>query len=131
MAKLSGAARRKIAREKATAEAAAKGSDYIPPMPALGKLETVTDYRRELNVVYRRMRQGQMPPEVATKSAFILNLGAALAKAETELAEYRALLEGVERAEQGQLRQVVAEAHVGSAIRGELLPREIDGGGQE
>jgi hypothetical protein len=93
--KLSGAQRRKLAREKAIADAAITGV-YVPPMPSLGALETVVDYRRELNVVYKRLRAGHMPPEVATKSAFILNLGAALARAEQELQELTQLREKVE-----------------------------------
>lgn len=93
--RLSGAQRRKLARQSAVAAAAVTGV-FVPPMPTLGSLDNVVDYRRELNVVYKRMRSGHMHPEDATKAVFILNTGAALARAEQELRELTQLRERVD-----------------------------------
>lgn len=122
--RLSGAQRRKIARQNATAEAERNGGVYVPPLPTLGSLETVVDYRRELNVIYKAMRRGDMPAENATKAVFILNVGAALARAETELREQAQLREAVV-ALQSQSATALAWAPpepAGEALAGELMP---------
>jgi hypothetical protein len=105
---LSGHQKRKLA-EARKREA---GINYVPPPPPLGPLEQPVHYRRELNEVYRRMRLGHLPPEIATKSAFILNLGAALAKAEQELAELAQLREAVAQIQDGNQPAIQYGANV-------------------
>lgn len=97
--KLSGAQRRKLAKAKA-AEQLAKG--VLVPLPReLSTLNTVRDYRREINSVYRDYHHERITRDSATSRVFILNTGAALAKAEMELEELAKLREQVERIQSG------------------------------
>ncbi len=89
--KLSGAQRRKAAKQKASTRL---GGAPLRPLSAellapvrVEDLETVSGYRRELNRVYGQMRAGQMQPELGTKLAYVLNTGASLARIEQELHE--------------------------------------------
>jgi hypothetical protein len=123
--RLSGAARRKLAREEAAKAFAERG--VVMPAFTVGSLNTVRDYRAELNKVYRAARMGQMRPEDATKLAFIVNLGAQLSRVEEELAN----IEGLRRAvEEVQGQQAISyqpapegtQEASGAALVGELLP---------
>ena len=55
----------------------------------VGRLETVTDWRRQIGKIYREMRKGELAPEDGTKLAFVANLGAQLAKVVEELELHR------------------------------------------
>ena len=84
--RLSGAQRRKIAKEKA--EQALTATGVLVPLPReLSTLNTVRDYRREINATYRDYHNARIARESMTARAFVLNTGAALAKAEMELEE--------------------------------------------
>ena len=63
--KLSGAARRKAKKLKfaeALANPPATG-DVIKRVYVGGKLETVDEWRRQINSIYRDMRMGRIPPD--------------------------------------------------------------------
>ncbi len=71
--------------------------EVVPRPVYVGKLESVSDWRRQLGKIYREMRRGELRPEDGTKLAFVANLGAQLSRLEEELKEARALREEIER----------------------------------
>lgn len=93
--RLSGAQRRKLNAQR-IAEA---GGVVMPRLPALGSLESVRSFRAELSTIYAAMRRGAVPTEVGTRLVYVLNVGAALAKAEQELQELTHLREQIARIE--------------------------------
>lgn len=90
--KKSGWQRRKLRREQQAALAAA-GLPVIPPLPDPGVLETVGDYRREINVIYRGMRRGALCAEDAWRATRILDIAAEQAFHEEQCALKREELE--------------------------------------
>lgn len=111
--KLSGAARRKLARQKAQAHVEGAPSrplsaELLAPVK-VEDLDTVAGYRRELNRVYGMMRAGQMRGEDGTKLAYVLCQGAGLARIEQELREAAAIREALVRL-QGD-RQLLSHSH--------------------
>ena len=124
--RLSGAQRRKLARQQEIAAAAANGQQVMPPLRRLETLNTVRDYRREINAVYRDLHHDRIRREDATSRVFILNTGAALARAEQELQELIELRRRLDEIQgrQGALPYTQGDAFDGSGEHedGELLP---------
>jgi hypothetical protein len=55
----------------------------VPPLPRLGRLNTITACRRELAQVYGQARAGAIDWQDAARAADVLRLIASLVRAET------------------------------------------------
>lgn len=53
-----------------------------PPLPDVGELNTVADWRRELGNVYRGLRRGQIPAEIVSRLAYVASVAMKLCEAE-------------------------------------------------
>jgi hypothetical protein len=90
--RLSGAQRRKLAKERASAAG---------PQPVIagevlrrirvGQLDTIDQWRTEISKVYREMRLGKIRSDEGTRLTYVANIAAQLAKIAQELKELEAL----------------------------------------
>ncbi len=81
--KLSGAQRRKLARERAASTPPAAGVVLLPRVN-VGKLESLADLRREVVRLYRAARAGALTSELAARLTYVLNVAASLVRVEVE-----------------------------------------------
>jgi hypothetical protein len=70
-------------------------SEVLPRRVRVGRLDTVTDWRRQVSIIYRETRRGLLHGPDATRLAYIADIGLKVAKYEEELAELRALKEAL------------------------------------
>lgn len=138
--KLSGAARRKLAREAARREnyGVLARAQYVRGEltgVVVGELDSVGDWRREIGRIFREARAGTLPTEEASRLTFVASLGVRVAQVEQELRQIAALHEAVQRVE--EQRHVLASPALpapepaGEPLTGELMPLEApNGGGQ-
>jgi hypothetical protein len=105
--KLSGAARRKLAKQKLMASLPKPNGDLMPRIK-VGRLETVDEWRKEIGKVYRAMRTGTLRSDEGTKLTYVANVGAQLAKIEQELGAIEELRQG-----NAALRQQLAQSKNG------------------
>lgn len=90
--RLSGAQRRKLAKERSSIPTS-------PPVLAgevlrrvrVGQLDTIDQWRTEISRVYREMRLGKLRTDEGTKLTYVANVAAQLAKIAQELKELEAL----------------------------------------
>ena len=57
----------------------------LPPIPDVGELDTVADWKREVANLYRGMRRKQIDVRDGTAMAYVATVGANLAKIEEEI----------------------------------------------
>jgi hypothetical protein len=94
---------RKTARGRAAGDAPTPTpvtGEVVKPV-YVGRLETVSDWRRQIGKIYREMRKGELAAEDGTKLAFVANLGAQQAKVAQELQELQQLREQLARVQAG------------------------------
>jgi hypothetical protein len=106
---LSGAAKRKIAREKARAaeaEARARG-DYVPRPGVMGRLETVGDIAREIRRVFHDARMGTLPTDHASKLAFVGTQALKATEVETQIAQQAAVIRALQASREGTLLESI------------------------
>jgi len=130
--RLSGAARRKLARQ-----AAARENYGVMPRARIvsgelsgvvvGQLDTVSDWRREIGRIFREARAGTLATEDASRLTFIAQVGARVSQVEQELEGIRALHEAVVKVHEGGQPVAWAPPEPASAgvhgpLEGELLP---------
>lgn len=99
--KLSGAARRKAAREAgllAGSNSRARG-EYVPK-PVIGRLETVSDVARELRRVFHEVRSKILPADQGAKEAFVGTQALKATEVEMELANQAAIIAALEAQQQ-------------------------------
>ena len=103
--KLSGAARRKLARQAAR-EAAVKSSAQGEPqhVPTMGRLETVGDIAREMRRVFHEVRMKKLEPARAAREAYVGMLALKATEVEIELHHRAAIIEAY-RAKYGRRNQ--------------------------
>lgn len=90
--RLSGAARRKIERQKlAKQQIPTPVEGEMLKRIRVGELETVDQWRKEIGKVYREMRFQTIRTEVGTRLVYVAEIGARLAKMKEELNELEAL----------------------------------------
>lgn len=68
------------------------------PVRRIGKITTLTGITRELSMVYKQVMRGEIPPDIGTKAAYMLNIQAGVvekAKLMEELEERLQALETV------------------------------------
>jgi hypothetical protein len=87
---LSGAAKRKLAKQRLMASAPALEGNLLRRI-RVGELNTVDQWRREIGKIYREMRFQKIPTEVGTRLVYVAEIGARLAKMAEELRELEAL----------------------------------------
>lgn len=58
----------------------------------VGRLERVSDWRRQIGKIYREMRRGELPHEQGTRLTYVAQIGAQLAKVEEEIRDRDELL---------------------------------------
>jgi hypothetical protein len=92
--KLSGSARRKLARQQATED---PKSGELMKRIRVGQLETVAQWRREIGRVYREMRFHTIRTEEGTRLVYVAEIGARLAKMQEELESIEALRSQLEQ----------------------------------
>ena len=68
-----------------------------PPVPDVGKLETVSDWKAEVANLYRAMRRKQIEVRDATAMAYVATVGANLAKIEEEIRQRDEIAAALER----------------------------------
>jgi hypothetical protein len=126
--KLSGAQRRKIAKQKALARqggALAKplSAEFLP-MVKPEDLETVRDYRIGINRTLAQMFSGQISPELGTKMIYGFSQGAGLARIEQGLFEARLIRDEIMR--RGKVIDQVSHLH--PEVRALLEAPAVDSG---
>jgi hypothetical protein len=57
----------------------------------VGRLRDAADWARELSRLYRQMRKGEIPPDIATKMAYVGRVAAELSKVREEMEKIDAL----------------------------------------
>jgi hypothetical protein len=77
-------------------KAAPTAGQVVKPVH-VGRLETVTDWRRQVGKIYREMRRGELPHEHGTRLVYVAQIGASLVKIEQELSELQRLREQLAR----------------------------------
>jgi len=87
---LSGAAKRKLAKQRLMASAPALDGNLLRRI-RVGELNTVDQWRREIGKIYREMRFQKIPTEVGTRLVYVAEIGARLAKMAQELCELEQL----------------------------------------
>ena len=90
--------------------------------PIGGKLETVDEWRRQINSIYRDMRMGRIPPDFGTKLTYVANVGAQLAKIAQELKELTGLRDQLAQLQSGALITHQYPNGFDTESAGELLP---------
>jgi hypothetical protein len=79
---------------------------HTPPTvlrpPRVARLDTVAAWRREVALLYRSMRKGELPSEVGSRLAFVAKIGAQLTQIEQELRQAVVIA--------GELRRLNAES---------------------
>ena len=63
----------------------------LPPVPDVGRLDTVADWKAEVATLYRGMRRQQIDVRDATAMAYVATVGANLAKVEEEIRQRDAI----------------------------------------
>jgi hypothetical protein len=89
--RLSGAQRRKIAKERASAATPRPLDGEVQRRIRVGQLDTIDQWRVEIAKVYREMRLGKIRSDEGTRLTYVANVAAQLAKIAQELKELEAL----------------------------------------
>ena len=122
--KLSGAARRKIAREKqraSEAEARARG-EFVPRPGVMGRLETVGDIARELRRVFHDARMGTLPVEFASRLAFVGTQALKATEVETQIAQQAAVIRALQASREGPLLESISSPDPATVVEQPVTP---------